>query len=297
MGVPRRLRGLSDQPLEPDPACTGGGNWDDAETLPPQVVSLSEAFFLTQFTTAQLWQVIQRVRSDGPRVHCLTNTVAQELTANVLLAAGAVPSMTIAPSEIAGFTASANAVLVNLGTLDETRRESMVLAAEQAKTSGKPWVLDPVFIHRSPPRANFARELLAYGPHVVRANRDEFQALGKAPAASPRSVYFESGAVDEIWQGDWHGRVANGSPLMTRMTAAGCAMTALVAACCVVEEDARCAVTAAAGWFAVAGELAGEGAGGPGSFKAALLDRLYDLKADHFAAKLRYTDTMTGEGT
>ena len=36
-----------------------------------------------------------------PRVHCITNAVAQNFTANVLLAAGAVPSMTIAPKEIA----------------------------------------------------------------------------------------------------------------------------------------------------------------------------------------------------
>ena len=44
--------------------------------------------------------VLQRIRERSPRVHCITNTVAQQFTANVLLAAGAVPSMTLSPQEI-----------------------------------------------------------------------------------------------------------------------------------------------------------------------------------------------------
>ena len=39
--------------------------------------------------------VVARIRGRAPRVHCTTNSVAQQFTANVLLAAGAVPSMTI----------------------------------------------------------------------------------------------------------------------------------------------------------------------------------------------------------
>ena len=51
-----------------------------------------------------------------------------------------------------------------------------------------PWVLDPVFIERSPARAQFARELLARGPAVVRLNAAEFAALfGGDPAARRRA--------------------------------------------------------------------------------------------------------------
>jgi hydroxyethylthiazole kinase len=60
--------------------------------------------------------VLARIKGRAPRVHCITNSVAQAYTANVLLAAGAVPSMTIAPEEIAAFVAGADALLVNLGT-------------------------------------------------------------------------------------------------------------------------------------------------------------------------------------
>ena len=44
--------------------------------------------------------MLARLRTRAPRVHCITNSVAQQFTANVLLAAGAVPSMTISPEEI-----------------------------------------------------------------------------------------------------------------------------------------------------------------------------------------------------
>ena len=60
----------------------------------------------------------------SPRVHCITNAVAQNFTANVLLAAGAVPSMTLSVEEIGPFVAGANALLVNLGTFDHERREA-----------------------------------------------------------------------------------------------------------------------------------------------------------------------------
>ena len=89
---------------------------------------------------------VLRVRERRPRIHCITNAVAQNFTANLLLAAGAIPSMTVAPDEIADFVASADALLVNLGTFDRERREAVEIAVKQVVNAGRPWVLDPVFI-------------------------------------------------------------------------------------------------------------------------------------------------------
>src|SRR5882724_5967727 len=104
--------------------------------------------------------VLERIREKRPRVHCITNAVAQNFTANMLLAAGAVPSMTIASDEIADFVARADALLVNLGTLDPERRGAIEIAIG---TAGErvPWILDPVFVDRSAPRAGFASALVA----------------------------------------------------------------------------------------------------------------------------------------
>src|SRR5215831_14277753 len=127
-------------------------------------------------------EVIERVRAHSPRVHCITNAVAQNFTANVLLAAGARPSMTISPAEIGPFVASADALLVNLGTFDAARREATDTAIEVAAEESLPWVLDPVLIDRSPPRATYAADLMTRGPRAVRLNGAEFAALAGSEA-------------------------------------------------------------------------------------------------------------------
>ncbi len=129
--------------------------------------------------------ILERLRQRRPRVHCITNAVAQNFTANVLLAAGAVPSMTIAQKEVRAFAARADALLINLGTFDPERQKASLAAIGVANKAGIPWVLDPVFIDRSPPRAAFAKKLVALKPRALRLNLAEFGALagGKTDAS------------------------------------------------------------------------------------------------------------------
>src|ERR1044071_6224164 len=121
--------------------------------------------------------VLERIREKRPRVHCITNAVAQNFTANMLLAAGGVAPVTIAQKEVRAFAARADAVLVNLGTFDAERQKASLAAIAVANKRGIPWVLDPVFVDRSPPRAAFARTLLGKKPHAIRLNAAEFAAL------------------------------------------------------------------------------------------------------------------------
>src|SRR6266571_2727807 len=105
-------------------------------------------------------EILERIRARRPRVHCITNAVAQAFTANMLLAVGAVPSMTIAQKEVRAFAARADALLINLGTFDPERHKASLAAIAVANKQGIPWVLDPVFIDRSKPRAAFAKTLM-----------------------------------------------------------------------------------------------------------------------------------------
>src|SRR5271166_4740681 len=91
---------------------------------------------------AQAAVVLERVRTRAPRVHCITNAVAQNFSANMLLALGAVPSMTIAPDEVGEFAARADALLVNLGTFDAERRAAAEIAIGSVGQANRPWVLD-----------------------------------------------------------------------------------------------------------------------------------------------------------
>jgi hydroxyethylthiazole kinase len=240
--------------------------------------------------------ILERLRQRRPRVHCITNAVAQTYTANVLLAAGAVPSMTTAPREVKAFVARADALLVNLGTFDSERQKAAKLAIAGARKSGTPWVLDPVFIDRSKPRAAFARSLLAARPHALRLNRAEFEALaGKAFdqtnvvsfARRHRTVVGLTGEIDRVADGERLATIANGDALMARVTAMGCAGSALVAACLAVEPDAFVATAAALIAMGVAGELAAARARGPGSFAIEMVDALYNLDRNALTARAK----------
>ena len=237
--------------------------------------------------------ILARLRAGSPRVHCITNAVAQAFTANVLLAAGALPSMTIAPEEVGDFVSRSNALLVNLGTFDAMRRTAAEIAIEAANERSLPWVLDPVFVDRSEPRAVYAKELVARAPKAIRLNRAEFIALAgveseagalAAYAREQGTVIGLTGAIDLVADDARLAAIANGHPLMARVTALGCAASALAAACLAVERDAWCASAAALLVIGVAGELAAARARGPGSFAVEILDALYGLDRDTLIA-------------
>jgi hydroxyethylthiazole kinase len=86
-----------------------------------------------------------------------------------------------------------------------------------------------------------------------------------------------TGAIDMVTDGARLITVENGHPLMGRVTAMGCAGSALAAACLAVEEDAVHATAAALLALGVAGEVAAAGSRGPGSLTVAIVDALYDL--------------------
>lgn len=231
-------------------------------------------------------EIIERLRARRPRVHCITNAVAQAFTANILLAAGAVPSMTISPEEVADFVSGADALLVNLGTLEGSRRAAIGLAVDAANEKNLPWLIDPVFVDRSRTRAVFAEALIRLHPNAVRLNYDEFAAIagaeGTVEAVSHLSrnigtVVALTGEVDAIADGKRIARVANGHSWMTKITAMGCAGSAVAAACLAVESDGWLAVAAGQVIVGVAGEIAAEHARGPGSLAVAILDTLNDL--------------------
>ena len=245
-------------------------------------------------------EILERLRERRPRVHCITNAVAQNFTANMLLAVGAVPSMTIAQKEVGAFAARADALLINLGTFDPERQKASLAAIGVANKVGIPWVLDPVFIDRSPPRAAFAKKLVAMKPRALRLNRAEFGALsgGKDTieaddaalvrfAKARRTVVGLTGERDLVGDARRLATIANGHPLMARVTAMGCAASALVGATLAVEPDAWKAVAAALIAIGVAGEIAAARARGPGSFAMEILDAVYALDRDTLIARAK----------
>lgn len=240
--------------------------------------------------------VISAVRANPPLIHCLCNSVVEDIVANGLLAAGAQPVMTETIEEAPYLTRAANAVLVNVGTLSHAARESMPACAKICDESGKPWVLDPVGVGAAPVRTELCQRLLADHPTVIRGNASEIRALATEQgsgrgvdsgdsvedarsaaqrlAAQTGGVVAVSGPVDLILDVNQEARVARGDALLSRITGAGCLLGALTAACVASSDDVFLGALAATTWLTIAGERAAELAAGPGSFRMHLLDHL-----------------------
>ena len=228
------------------------------------------------------------IRDSRPRVHCLTSPVSSTLTANVLLAVGAVPSLSSAPGEVEAFVSGSGSLSVNLGMLGEPRLQATTLAVERAVASGIPWTLDPVLVDRSPDRLAFAASLLRFTPSVVRGNANEIDALvfrqGHADVAqfvrANCCVVALTGPTDQVTGAEARADIRNGHPMMGLVTAVGCAHGALIAAFLSICDDAWLGCVCATLALGLAGEKAGEDVPGPGSFQVRLLDALFRLETD-----------------
>lgn len=242
--------------------------------------------FSEKLDAGSVASILARVARRQPRVHCLTNTVAQNVTANMLLAFGAVPSMASHLEEIRSFAAGAGAILINLGTISAEAERAIPELITVAQERRIPLVLDPVFVEHSPLRLRLVGDVLSAFDVLVRGNATEMATLEPLFSLRPDTVRVTTGAVDRVETEDRALSVAHGHVWMTQVTGLGCASSALVAACRAVEPDPVIAAGAALTAYGIAGEIAAERSAGPGSFAMHLIDALAGLDEATLAVRM-----------
>lgn len=252
------------------------------------------------------------VRRKAPLVHNITNFVVMNVTANALLAIGASPVMAHAPEEVEDMAGLAGALVLNIGTLSREWVPAMILAGQTAGALGKPVVFDPVGAGATRFRTETAQKILkdaAVG--IVRGNTSEIRALshiGPRPRSYAGSAHGDgtrgvdavhstdevvagakrlagqagitlalTGPTDVVTDGRRQISIANGHPLMRRVTGTGCTASAVIGAFAAVDPDPVAAAATGLAVFGLAGEIAGETAAAPGTFMIRLLDALYTI--------------------
>jgi hydroxyethylthiazole kinase len=222
----------------------------------------------------------------APRVHCLTNTVAQPLTANLLLAAGARVSLATHAAEVADMVRTADALLINLGTLDAERVAAVPVALDAVAGHRTPVVLDPVFVEFSALRRDLAQRVQSREGVLIRGNAREMAALRSG--CEGRHTWVTTGAIDRVERpGQPVITVSNGHPLMGAVTAVGCATTALIAALCALTDDHGVAALAGLLAACIAAERAAARADGPGDFAMRWIDAVARLDGATIQAHAR----------
>jgi len=257
---------------------------------------------------ASILDTYGELRTVRPLVQCITNFVSMDVTANVLNAAGASPAMVHDPAEAGEFAAIAGAVVANIGTPSPRWVEGMRAAVSVAHERGTPWVLDPVAVGATSYRRATVAALLAFQPTVIRGNASEILSIASETvsgrgvdsdeatldtveravglARRTGSVVAMTGKEDVVTDGRRIVTVRGGDDRMPLVTALGCSVTALVAACCAVQPDALIASVTGLAVMGAAAERAGVHAAGPGSLRMHLLDELAALDLERLAASL-----------
>ena len=281
--------------------------------------SNSEFLLSKESLGMRAWSTIERVRRLNSVIQCITNFVSMGFMADILLAFGAQPSMVHSEVESPEFAKISSALVINIGTLTPSWITGMQTAIDSANILGKPWVLDPVGCNGTTHRLSTALSLLAKKPTVVRGNASEIIALAQEIprgggvdsadivedaklsaiklASQYNCVICVSGPIDLVTNGIEIIRIANGSPLLTKITGTGCAVTAMIAATLVSAPSSLEAAAHGLAALGVAAELALDipNVRGPGSLQVALRDVLYSMTQEEFLSKanIYYTGAPT----
>ena len=204
-------------------------------------MSISEKYI------AELYNKIQEER---PIIHCITNAVTVNDCANILLAAGASPTMAHHPLEVEEITAGTKALVCNFGAIADY--EAMEKAGRVADELGHAIVIDPVGVSGSSYRREKCQTLIEnIHPTCIRGNYSEIRALMehcstvtgvdsgdknldteamRQYADKYHLIMIASGEKDIITDGTAVYICENGDAKMAKITGSGCMSSVMLGA-------------------------------------------------------------------
>lgn len=265
---------------------------------------------------SDLLEIRRKVKAEKPLIHCITNHISINDCANVVLAVGAKPIMAEHPAEVSEITASAKALAVNLGNINDTRMESILLSGKRALEKNIPSIIDIVGVACSPLRLDFAKKfILECHPSVIKGNMSELKALcgmessakgidvGEKDAVTndtiianitmltslsskTGSVVAATGIVDIITNGTDTYLIENGCEMLSMITGTGCMLNVLAAAF-ISNKNIIGGTVLATALMGICGELS-QNENGTGTFRTTLLDSIFSLSDYKLEEKIKY---------
>lgn len=212
----------------------------------------------------QVWKAyVEQIRKERPLVHHITNNVTMNFLANGVLAAGGSPIMVHDLREVEDAVAVSDALVLNIGTLEEASAKSMKLALRKAMHTGVPVVLDPVGVGLSSFRQETIKELLSeysqlkgVSPQTILTicgNAAELKFLAGlgwegrgadgdlgnfegnlhqltiAAAKQTGCIIAMTGEKDVVSDGERVIELSHGHPMLSLVTGTGCFATSMIA--------------------------------------------------------------------
>jgi len=233
-----------------------------------------------------------------PLIHCITNPIAMNQSANAVLAIGGRPVMAEHPKEVSEITETADALLLNFGHISDIKIQSMKISIKAANKKGIPVVVDVCGCACSKLRLDFFKELMDEGSaDVIKGNYSEILALfdqsykgsgvdaddsldqnrvetaAKYLAEQYDSMVLATGKADILAKkGGDISHIKEGDPQMASVTGTGCMLGAIIATALALD-NSQDSVEKAVSFFGKCGEKARTDKGS-GTFMVNLLDAL-----------------------
>ncbi len=258
----------------------------------------------------------------NPLVHNITNYVTVNDCANAILAVGGSPIMADDKNEVAYVASRSNALVLNIGTMNERIFDSMLKAGKSANKHGVPVILDPVGAGFTSFRNEVLHSILRdIKISIIRGNGSEISYLsgiegGARGVDSSHSdcdmsdvaldvarkyncVCGITGKIDVVSNGTRVVRIHNGVPELSKITGTGCMSSAILGVFAALsginkeirdmgEDSAFYACVSAICAMGVAGETSLEKSVGLGSFRVGIMNALGELN--------EYIDRVRVEG-
>ncbi|MFJ7730974.1 hydroxyethylthiazole kinase [Lysinibacillus sp. NPDC097231] len=247
--------------------------------------------------------ILQTIRKQNPLIHCITNYVVANFQANGLLAIGASPVMADDSLEVEEMVALASGLLINIGTLNERTKESMLLAGKKANALGIPVILDPVGAGATTYRKQTVQLLLEEIKFAaIRCNLGELAAIAnvdwqqKGVDSGHGSISIEvealqiaqlyncmvivTGEKDLITDGEQIQWITGGNSLMTEVTGTGCLLSAICCAAYVAGSEPFSQMVDTLSLYKTVAQLAASSTQYMGDFQIAVLNELHRFSKD-----------------
>jgi hydroxyethylthiazole kinase len=247
---------------------------------------------------------LEKVRKSNPLIHHITNYVTVNDCANITLQIGGLPVMADAIEEVAEMQQIANALVLNIGTLNSELVKSMIAAGQKANSLGHPVILDPVGAGATSMRTKKVNEILAnVEVDIITGNLAEIGILvgleatvrgveaGEVSgdimtgaqnfAEKHQTTIAVTGEQDMVINSEKTAIISNGHLMMAKISGTGCMCSSILGAFAAASDDMLQAAVAGLTCFGIAGELAAlTNPPGPLAYKTALMDCVYGLNAD-----------------
>lgn len=216
--------------------------------------------------------LLKQISSKKPVIHFITNYVTANACANITLAIGGSPIMADEIKEVEEIVAISNALVLNIGTINERTLKSMLIAGTKANKLNIPVILDPCGVGATTFRNEAIKTILSkIKISVLKGNYGEIATIyklinieknKKQNTTKSKGVdnNFNGELLEIIKQSKWLSKKLHcticatgkidittnginvlqckyGNKIMSRITGCGCMLNGVVACCCAIDKN------------------------------------------------------------